>query len=96
MDEKPKPVAIPQEAVVVIQTAAAQLMRMAIDMVEGNGQYAVGALSMALGTAAAMCKAPYSELIDMLSKHYEAQLLAEVAQELKINEKLLEKPEGIH
>jgi hypothetical protein len=91
-----KPVVLPPEDVVVIQTAAAQLMRMAIDMVNGNPQYAVGALSIALGTAAAMSKAPYKGLIDMLSNHYEAQLLAEVAQELKVNEKLLDKPEGVN
>ena len=52
-------------------------------LVEGNVHYAIGALSIALGTAAAMAGMSYDELIKMLSQHYEQQLLKEIGDSLK-------------
>lgn len=89
-----KPVVIPPEDAAMIIAAGAELMMQAPTLVKGRVEYMMGALSLALGTAAAMAKVPYQDLIDMISAHYERQLLVEVGEELAAgNETLLDKPE---
>lgn len=78
----PKPTSeIPPEDVPAIQAAAMEVMMKAMAMVSGRTDYAIGALSMALGTSAAMLKVPYAALVAMLSAHYENQLLDEIEKE---------------
>ncbi len=89
----PKDDAIPPEDAQLILSAAAELMFRAPPLVKDNPQYAIGALSVALGTAAAMALVPYPDLIDMLSRHYEQELLRQVNEELGTAETLLPKSE---
>ncbi len=77
MPEDPK-IEIPADAVPVIQDAAMQVMMKSLELLNGRHVYAVGALSLALGSMAAMLKVPYPELIAMLSQHYENELLDEI------------------
>lgn len=70
---------IPPADIPVIQDAALQVMMRAMELLSGRSTYAVGALSLALGSTAAMLKIPYAQLISMLSQHYENQLLDEIA-----------------
>lgn len=88
---KEEPVVIPQDDANKILAAGADLLRRAPGLVDDNPQYAIGALSVALGTAAAMALVPYADLIDMVSRHYEQELLREVGDSLEPSEKLLPK-----
>ncbi len=77
-----------------IRSAASHLALLAPTLVGDSVQYAIGALSLALGTAAAIAKVPYTDLISMLSKHFEAQLLAELELELKATTKEVLSPKS--
>ena len=91
------PVILPEADKIIVTEASAQLMRLALNFVNENPLYAIGALSIALGTTAAMAKVPYDLLISTISQHYENQLFVEVDEELKEdNEKLLPKVEQVN
>lgn len=67
----------------LIVAAARRLMLDAVAMVNDKALLAVGALSMALGTAAAIARIPFGDLVTILGRQYENQLLEDVKNELK-------------
>ena len=78
-----------------IYKAACSLIMEASRLLDRNPVFAVGALSLALTTAAGFCNMPYQSLIDLVSQHYENYLLNQLNNELKEKgETLLPKPNG--
>lgn len=65
-----------------VREAAEALMLRAPELTDNSPILAIGALLLAAGSAAALAKVPYEEMVALISGYYEAILLTEVEAEL--------------
>jgi hypothetical protein len=81
----------------MIRYAARDLAMMAPELVKQQPYYALAALSLGLAQVAVICRVSYSDLVMILSQHYEHVLLDQVEEELKASgstDVMVKKPTG--
>lgn len=90
---------LPPEVSAKIRATATKLLQLAMDEMGGSALYAISALLLAGGTAAAWGLLGYESLIQLVSTYHEAALLADAEKELNAAGQMAiwsKKPGGVH